>query len=176
MDEKVDFVEKLSDILLRMKAITPEAAKSLSDDFKVSPKARFDYFLLEEGIVEKEDLLRALSEYYGVPYFDADGYFFNRDLLILFPQDLLERLVFLPIEFDGNIMTVVASEPDLENLRQEIGEYVSYVVEFRVGLRRDIINSIREYYEKSARELEEEESEEESGNTPNDDDSVDFIS
>ncbi|HJM68905.1 MAG TPA: hypothetical protein QGF02_03095 [Candidatus Babeliales bacterium] len=176
MDGNSGFVEGLTKILVKMKAISEKDMESLIHDFKVSPKARFDYFLLEEGIVKKDDLLPALGEYYQIPYFDLEGYFFNRDLLILFPKDLLERKAFIPIELDGSIMTVAVSDPELEGLREDIGEYTTHVIEFRVGLRRDIISSIRDYYDKNARELEEEESEKEGGNVPNDDDSVDFIS
>lgn len=176
MSDRPDFVTGLTEVLVKLKAITPEESESLKHDFKVSPKARFDYFLLEEGIVEKDDLLKALSELYQIPYFDADGYFFNRDLLNLFPQELLERHAFLPIELDGNMMAVVVSDPTIETLREDIGEFITYAIELRVGLRRDIINSIREFYDKNARELEEEEAEKESGNEDNDDDIVDFIS
>jgi hypothetical protein len=158
-EESRDFVQELTSILIKHKAITQQESEDLVHDFKVSPKSRFDYFLLEEGLVEKDDLLRALSEYYGVPYFDVEGFFFNHDLLNFFPLDFLERKIFIPIELEGNIITVVASDPDDDELRQEIGEYVPQVVEFRVGLRRDIINAIREFYDKSERALEQEEQE-----------------
>ncbi|OGB97538.1 hypothetical protein A3F06_03325 [candidate division TM6 bacterium RIFCSPHIGHO2_12_FULL_36_22] len=176
MNGNSTFVEGLAKILAKMKVISTDEMEGLIHDFKVSPKARFDYFLLEEGIVEKDDLLRALSEYYQIPYFDIEGYFFNRDLLILFPKDLLERDVFIPIELDESIMTIVVSDPELENLRDDIGDYTTYVIEFRVGLRRDIISAIREFYDKNVRELEEEEADKESGAPDDDDDIVDFIS
>lgn len=141
------YVQALGDILLKMGALDKDNADAIKKDFKGSEQAQLNYFLLDEGLVTKEELLRALSEYYQVPYFDVRGYQFNHDLLSLFPQDFLIRNAIIPVEFDGNILTVVTGAPDQTGLREKLRQYTTHHIEFRIGIVRDIIDEARAYYE-----------------------------
>ena len=158
------YVKALSDILSHNGALSKQDAQSLSKDFKGFEKDQLNSFLLDEGLVAKEELFHALSEYYQLPYFDVRGYQFNHDLLELFPQDFLVRNVVIPIQFDGNILTVVAGYPDEECLREKIRKYTTHHIEFRVGIVRDIIGEAQAYYEEPPDDVgfEEEEEVEES--------------
>ncbi len=141
------FVEGLSKILVSNKVITQERAQGFINAFKESSQVQFDDFLLEEGLVSKTDLLQGLSDYYKVPFLDTRGYFFDRHHVTKFEQDFLVRNGIIPAEVDENIMIVVANDPHKEGLEESIREFVSYDIEFWVGLRQPIIDSIREYYE-----------------------------
>lgn len=148
------FTEGLSEILVKNKVIPEQEARALQVSFQESSKAAFDDFLLEEGLIDEEDLLKALSQYYQVPAFDVVGYFFKTELLRKFPKNVLLSSAFIPLEVDENMLIVVASNPHDPELLEKIGEYVSYDVRFRVGLRRDIIDAVQEFYEKSVTEVE----------------------
>lgn len=147
------FAQKLAGILEENKIISKEESTVMQKIFKDSSKENFDEFLLEEGLVEEEDLLKSLSQYYKVPAFDVVGHFFRRELLRKFPKDVMLSNAFIPLEVDKNMLIVVASEPDDPGLLARIGECVSYDVRFRVGLRRDIVDTIREFYYKSVAEV-----------------------
>jgi len=141
------YTQALGEILYKLGALDKKNARALVHDFKGSEQSQLNYFLLDEGLVAKEELLRALSEYYQVPYFDVRGFQFNHDLLEFFPQDFLIRNAIVPIEFDGNILTVVTGHPDQPGLREKIRQYTTHHIEFRVGIVRDIIDEARAYYE-----------------------------
>ncbi len=64
------FVEGLTKILEKRNMVDAQEAQSLKNIFKGANKPNFDDFLLEEGLVDKDDLLNALAEYYQVPAFD----------------------------------------------------------------------------------------------------------
>ena len=153
MDKHASFAKDLTHILLKNKVISDKEAYSLQKLFKESSKENFDDFILEEGLVSKEDLLQALSQLYKVPALDVDGYFFQTFLLHKFPKDVLHRHAFIPMDVDDDIMTVVASEPDDPRLLPLIGEYVSYDLVFRVGIRLDITDAITEFYDKAITEV-----------------------
>lgn len=143
------FEEKLCAILVKNKIIDTATSKALQKDFKNRSKEAFDSFLLNEGLVKKADLLKALEEYYEVPSFDVSGYFFKQELLLEFPQDVLVRYGLIPLERDNDILVIVASEPDDEDLLPELAEYVSDEIQFYVGIRTDIIDAVMEYYQTS---------------------------
>lgn len=140
-------------VLAELKLITAEDAVKLLAAYHESDVDQFDEFLLSEGIVDREDLLQALSEYYQVPSFDVVGYFFERHLLHMFPKEMLVRHEIIPLQVDENMMVVVAAEPDNPDLLFEIGEYVSYDIRLYVGVARDICDAVEEYYDKADTEI-----------------------
>lgn len=146
------FVQKITAILVEQKIISEHEAKTLRNLFARSDHDYFDTFLIEEGLVGDTDLLKALSLYYQVPSFDVGSNFFDRHELIKFPKDVLLRNVMIPFEDDESTLVFVVADPLDSNLLIEIGNFVSYDVQFRVGLRRDICDAIEEFYDLSVTE------------------------
>lgn len=149
------FVSGFVQVLVRMNLMSKEEGHASDKAFHDSAKENFVDFLLEEGLVEREDILKALSQYYQVPAFDVVGHFFEHNLLHQFPKDVMLRNAFIPIEVDENMLIVVASEPDNPDLLPIIGENVSYDVRFNVGIRLDITDAVKEYYERALTEVDE---------------------
>jgi hypothetical protein len=153
VEKKELFAQELSQILCKNRVISESEAKALFRSFKNSDKETFDDFLLEEGLIEEEDLLKALGEYYKVPSVDVTGYFFDTALLQNFPKDFLLRNRVIPLEMDEDILIVAASEPDDMDLLSGFGAYTSEDIQFRVGLARDICDAVKEFYDKSPTDL-----------------------
>lgn len=147
MEKEATFVQRLTSALVKNKVIEVSEAESLVAMFHDRAKGRVDYFLLDEGVVERDDLLEALEAVYQVPSFDAKGYFFDHELLQLFPKDVLISKAMIPLQVDEDILIMIASNPEDEDLLDVIGHYVSYDVEFNVGLRRDVVDAVEEYYD-----------------------------
>jgi len=155
MASQEQFIRSLVEILVENKALTHERAVEIEQAFHESPSDNFDAFLLEEGIVERDDLLRALSQHYNVPSFDVVGNFFDEQLLRNFPKDFLLRNNVIPLQTDANMLIVVAAEPERSGLESALREYENYDVDFFVGLRRDIEDAVKEYYDKAPTEVDE---------------------
>lgn len=147
------FIKGIIDILQKRNVIKQTEALSLKKVFKDANKPYLDDFLLGEGLIDKEDLLNALAEYYQVPAFDVVGYFFDHSVVRMFPREFLMSNAIIPLERDDNILTVVASNPGDTELLPKIGNYVSYDIQFRVGIRRDILDAIEEFFDQSLTEV-----------------------
>ncbi len=143
------FVEGIVKILVERDIITEKMAQGLTEGFKNSSKAQFDDFLLEEGLVAREDILMALSQYYKVPSFDVTGYFFYHTLLQKFPKNFLVRHAIIPLAVEGDMLMMVASNPNLPGLESLVRKYVSWDINFMVGIKPDIVSQTRDYYDKS---------------------------
>jgi len=151
---KRTFEDDLTAILVTKTSISKKESTVLKQAFAESSADEFDDFLLHEGLVADNDLLRALALYYKVPSFDVRGYFFERFLLRKFPKSFLLRYGIIPLEADNEAMTVVVADPSDQNLPVEIARFVSYDIYFYVGIRRDICEAIDEFYDRSDTELE----------------------
>jgi hypothetical protein len=149
MERYESFEVGLLEILVRLEAIKKEDAVAIEKLFNDSDVDQFDDFLLSEDIVDEDHILQALSEYYQVPAFDVVGYFFECRYVRMFPKEMLLRNCMIPLEVDENIMIVVASAPNNPDLLSELGQYVSYDIQFYVGLGRDICDAVKEFYDKA---------------------------
>lgn len=156
---KMTFVDALTDILVKQGSFAQAQASEMKKLFRESSKEAFDEFLLEEGFVTREQLLDALSDYYQTPSFDVVGHFFNHQLLKLFPKDVLLRAAMIPLLLEEDIITFVASEPNNPQLRDIINEEVDFGIEFYVGMRPDITDAIKEFYDESPTTVSESEEE-----------------
>jgi len=149
MEEAHTFAQELSDILEKNKVVSKEEAQAMQIAFKDSEQAQFDDFLIEEGLVDQEDLLKALSQYYQVPSFDVGGYFFDHFLITKFPKGFLLREAVIPVGVEENILSVVANNPSKEGLESAMREFVTYDITFMVGLRLPITDAVKEFYDKA---------------------------
>lgn len=153
MEKRETFAQALCEVLVKQRVVSEAEGRALARAFKSSEKENFDDFLLEEGLVDENVLLRALGQYYQLPAVDVTGYFFDTQLLRNFPKDFLLRNRIIPLEVEDDFMTVVASDPDNQDLLSAIGAYTSEDIQFRVGLGRDISDAVKEFYDKSPTDL-----------------------
>lgn len=144
---KTHFVSRIAQALVKLKVMSALEAESFEKEFSGRSKARVDDFLLDEGIVDRENLLKAIQAVYNIPSYDVRGHFFNHQILMLFPQDFLVNKAVIPLDIEEDILTIVVSNPEDDETMEMIGNYVPYSVNVLVGIRRDIIDAIEEYYD-----------------------------
>lgn len=123
--------------------------QTLVEEFKKNPAESFEEFLLDEELLSKQDLLKALQKYYDVPSIDLAGFFFDHDLVHLFPKEVMLNNQFIPYIVDGDLLIVIAADPSNEDLDEIIGRSVSYEVGYMVSIPHDITNAIKEFYDES---------------------------
>ena len=120
MIDQQAFAQEISALLAKNKVISAAEAENLQKGFSQSSHDWFVEFLLEESLVDKEEILKALSSYYQVPSFDVAGYFFDHLLVRDFPKDFLLRNNIIPVEIDEDILMIAASDPSNEDLLPRI--------------------------------------------------------
>ena len=146
---KKEFIDDIGIILTKKHLITPQDLVALHRSFKSRNDISFEDFLLEEGIVEKSDLLSALEDYYQVPAIDLEGQFLDHYDVTLIPKDVMLQHLFIPYDREEDNLWVIAANPNDPHLRYVLGQYVTHHIDFMVGLPQDIIDAIRENYDES---------------------------
>lgn len=153
MAKNETFARALSEILVRDGVISLQASHEIQKMFKESAIDQFDYFLLQEGLAQKKEILKALGSYYQVPAMDVVGQFFDSVLLNNFPEEFLVRNEVIPLEEENeDMLVVVAADPEKEGLESAMRNYSTADITFMVGIGRDIIDAVREYYDKADNE------------------------
>lgn len=141
------FIAEIIAILQKNRALKELDTEALVKAFKGRSDLGFEEFLMSEGLINRDDLLEALSEYYHIPSFDVMGVFFERHLVDMFPKDILLRHNFIPYRQDGDVLIIITGQPDDPELAEVIGLYVSYDIDFLVGYFRDIQDEIEDFYD-----------------------------
>jgi len=141
------FVSRLAEAFVKLKVMSDVEAESFVKEFEGRAKGRIDEFLLDEGIVDRVTLIKALQNVYGIPAYDVRGHFFNHQLVLLFPKDFLMNNCLIPLDVDDDILTIVVSNPEDDETLEVVGNYVPYSINVVVGVYRDIIDAIEEYYD-----------------------------
>ncbi len=175
MEKNSTFVIRLSQALVKNDIMKEDEAESFVKEFKGRAKGNVVTFLLEEGLVEVEEVLRSLATIYDTPSFDVRGHFFNHELLRLFPRAFLVKHNIIPLEIDEDILTVVMSNPEDEKALEELGNYVNYNVSVYAGIQEHILESIAEYYDEDVATLDIEELQKDKDNEEDDSDIVDYF-
>lgn len=153
MEKNFTFAGELADVLVQKKLITHQESREYQKLFERSDIDHFADFLLEQSLVDRDDLLEALGHYYGVPAVDVSDQFFETLLLHKFPEEFLVRNGVIPLEREENMLMVVAADPSSDEMVSELRGFVSYDIKCLVGLRQDIIDAIRQYYDTSLTEV-----------------------
>jgi MshEN domain len=139
------FIDGLCHSFERQKVLKPEEIKELRRLYKDRSDVAFEYFVIDQGLITKEHVLQALQDYYKVPAIDVMGLEFDHHYLTMFPKDEMLRNGFIPYLREGEVLIVIARDPNDEKLLDIIGNYVSYDITFMVGLARDIGDMIEDY-------------------------------
>jgi len=141
-------VDGLCDIFEKKKILKHSEISTLKKKFEHSDLT-FEEFVIREGIIEKKYVLEALGELYEIPAIDVDGIFFDHHLVRMFPKDEMLRNIFIPYLHDGPVLVIIANNPRNNTLFEIAGRYVSYDVTCMVGLARDIIDAIEDFFDES---------------------------
>jgi type IV pilus assembly protein PilB len=103
--------QRLGDLLLKAKIITPE---QLSQALKVQKQqggARLGSILVKLGYVTDEEVTTFLSRQYGVPAINLNYFELDPSVIKLVPQETANRYQVLPLSRVGASLTIAMADP-----------------------------------------------------------------
>jgi len=101
------------------------------------PRLLSDILLDNDGVTPY-DLARAIVENYQVPFLDVSGYAFHKELLAMFPGELLHEMAVIPMDRFGRQMCFVCQEIPGGAQVDRLKEFAEGGLYFYVGLSHDI--------------------------------------
>jgi len=111
---------KLGEVLRERGKIS---AEDLGNAISDQPRKliRLGELLLARGLVQKEDISSALAEVTHVPYLDCASVSPTAEALRVIPQAEAERCCALPVELNGNRLTVIMCDPQNLSVLASLG-------------------------------------------------------
>jgi type II secretory ATPase GspE/PulE/Tfp pilus assembly ATPase PilB-like protein len=136
---------KLGESLVMAGHITPD---ELEVGLRVSrtKSVRLGRSLTELGYIDEELLARHLAKFFDAPFLPAGELSCSQDLVKKVPRGVAERLMALPMRFEGDQVLVATDDPmDLAGL-DEMRELLGAQVKALCTSTRAIRNAINHYY------------------------------
>ncbi len=146
--------ERIGELLLREKLITPEQLKEAIEEQKRSG-GRLGYNLTKLGYISETDLITFLSKQYGIPTIDLANREIDPEVVKLIPEDVAQKYQVLAVERTGSTLVVAMADPSNIFAIDDVKFITGYNVEPVVASEAAIKSAIEKYYASPEMELEE---------------------
>lgn len=145
--------DRIGELLLREKLISPEQLKKAIDEQKKSG-GRLGFNLTKLGYITEKDLTAFLSRQYGIPTIDLATHELDHEIVKLIPEDVAQKYQVVPISRTGSTLVVAMADPSNIFAIDDIKFLTGYNVEPLVASDAAIKAAIEKYYESADAGLE----------------------
>jgi len=134
-------MEKLGELLLKEKIITPEQLKRAIEEQKITG-GRLGSTMVSLGIIKEQELVNFLSKQYGVPAINLREYELDPSVVKLVPQEICEKYNLIPINRAGSTLVVAMADPSnifaIDDVKFLTGLNVEAVIASEAAIREAI--------------------------------------
>jgi len=138
--------DRLGELLLREKLITPEQLKKAVEAQKESG-GRLGYNLTKLGFISEKDLTVFLSKQYGIPTVDLSAQEIDPEIVKFIPEEVAHKYQLIPVNRTGSTLVVAMADPSNIFAIDDIKFLTGYNVEPLVASDEAIKAAIEQYYE-----------------------------
>ncbi|MFA7060061.1 MAG: GspE/PulE family protein [Pedobacter sp.] len=129
-------------ILMEQGSLKEEQRQYVVENQAVT-KQRFGEFCIHEGYISEEELARALSEQFSIPYADLDNFRMDEGLLNSLPTDAIYRFRFVPLEMTPDALVVAIADPTDVVKLDELELMLGYSLRIRIATESAIASVIK---------------------------------
>ena len=135
----------LGEILMDLQLITPAQLEQALQQQKVSHK-RLGEVLIEQGVVEREAVLKGLCERFGVPFVNLRQFDVDPKAVALVPGHFARKHMVMPILLDADRLLIAIPDPSDSELINMLRFMTGKMLEFCLASPADIAYAISAYY------------------------------
>src|SRR3954451_16461456 len=138
--------QRLGDLLVREKVITPEQLDQAMKAQKDAPNTRLGSILVKLGFLTDEDVTNFLSSQYGVPAINLSYFEIDSSVVKLIPHDTAKRYQILPLSRVGASLTIAMVDPTNVFAMDDIKFMTGFNIEPVVASESAILEGIEKAY------------------------------
>ena len=136
---------RLGEILVEKHLITPDQLKEAVAE-QQKTKELLGQALVRLGFVSEKKILQVLAEQQGIPFLELRERKIDDKVIKTIPAKFVWHYKIMPIDIDGNVLTVAISNPfdmwPIDDLETHLG----YKVDKVLSTSADIMESIKKHY------------------------------
>ena len=129
--------KRLGDILQERGLLSKEQLKQALD-YQRSTGDKLGTALMKLGFISPEDIADALSEHLRIPRVDFKRRYISSDVVKLVPENIIREQQVLPIELDGNFLSVAMVDPLNIMVIDDLHRITGYLIKPMIATAEEI--------------------------------------
>ena len=140
-------MKRIGEILIENGSINAPQLEAALQFQKKSPGKLIGKILIDLGYVTEEEIVIALSTQFNVPYLSLGNFTFSEQTADKFvPKELIAKYLCIPLERNGNLLTIVMSDPTNEEAIRAIEVATKAKVQVFVSTPTEITKVLEKIY------------------------------
>ena len=147
-------LRRIGQILVDLGYISDEQLELLLDEQQQRPGQLLGQVALDMGLINDEQLVQALGEQMSLRTVALGDLSIEKDVLAMVTEPMAQMYRIIPIEFDGDNLTVAMCDPQNLAVQDELRTFLGYNIRVVVATEPAVLASLERYYGESTESVE----------------------
>jgi type IV pilus assembly protein PilB len=145
---------RIGQVLVDMGFITDEQQELLVDEQHEHPGQLLGKVAIDMGLINEEQLAQALAEQLSLGTTSASEITIKKDVLAMVTAPMAQMYRIIPVEFDGDTLTVAMCDPQNLSVQDELRTFLGYNIRVVVTTESSMAAALERYYGESTDSVE----------------------
>jgi type IV pilus assembly protein PilB len=145
---------RIGQVLVDMGFITDEQQELLVDEQREHPGQLLGKVAIDMGLITEEQLTQALAEQLSLNTVSVSDVTIKKDVLAMVTAPMAQMYRIVPIEFDGDTLTVAMCDPQNLSVQDELRTFLGFNIRVLVTTESAMMASLERYYGESTDSVE----------------------
>ena len=147
-------LRRIGQVLVDLGYINDEQLELLLDEQQQRPGQLLGQVAMDLGLVNDEQLASALGEQMSLRTVSLADLHIEPDVLELVTEPMAQMYRIVPVEFDGNTLTVAMCDPQNLGVQDELRTFLGYNIHVVVATEPAMLASLERYYGENTESVE----------------------
>lgn len=139
-------IRRIGQIFVDMGFISDDQLTMLIDEQEQRPGQMLGKIATELGVVTEEQVVQALSEQLGLKVVELGGVVLPQDLVSKLSESMAQLYRVVPIQFEGNTLTVATCDPQNIMIQDELRTFLGFEIKMVIATESEVKKVIERYY------------------------------
>ncbi len=145
---------RIGQVLVDMGFITDEQQELLVDEQHEHPGQLLGKVAIDMGLISEEQLVQALAEQLSLQTTSISEITIKKDVLGMVTAPMAQMYRIVPVEFDGDTLTVAMCDPQNLSVQDELRTFLGFNIRVVVTAESSMTSALERYYGESTDSVE----------------------
>jgi type IV pilus assembly protein PilB len=145
---------RIGQVLVDMGFITDEQQELLVDEQHEHPGQLLGKVAIDMGLINEDQLAQALAEQLSLNTVAVADVTIKKDVLAMVTAPMAQMYRIVPIEFDGDTLTVAMCDPQNLSVQDELRTFLGFNIRVLVTTESQMMQALERYYGESTDSVE----------------------
>jgi type IV pilus assembly protein PilB len=145
---------RIGQVFVDMGFITDEQQELLVDEQREHPGQLLGKVAIDMGLITEDQLAQALAEQLSLQTVDIAQVTVKKDVLAMVTAPMAQMYRIVPVEFDGDTLTVAMCDPQNLHVQDELRTFLGFNIRVLVTTESQMTSALERYYGESTDSVE----------------------